>query len=139
MNLPVFLKISYWFNSFPGPFTPIVDRMILILMSALFLAGIGVYVFRMLSKGLSKEAKRLLTRYAELLFSAGLSGLILYVFSWQQIPILSMRFFYVIWLAGFGFWTWSILRYQLKDLPKNRAAMAERMAYEKWLPKKKKK
>ncbi len=115
------------------------DHLVFLLMSALFLSGIGLYAFRVFSKGLSKEMKRLLMRYSEFLFSAGLSGLVLYVFSWQQIPILSMRFLYLVWLAGFGFWKVTILRYHFKDLPQRRAARAERMEYEKWLPKKKKK
>lgn len=139
MNLPVFLKPSYWFSAYPAPFILIVDRAILILMLALFVAGIAVYVYRRLSKGQSKEIKRLFTRYAECLSTAGVAGLILYLFTWQQIPILSMRILYLVWAIGFGFWGYVILRYQFKELPRKREEREARMAYEKWLPKKKKK
>ncbi len=107
-------------------------------MIALLLGGVGVRAYLQLQHGLEKERRRLLRRIALCLFSAGLSGLILFSFTWQQIPLLSMRFFYVIWFLSFAAWGFAIGKYAMKDLPLLQAERAERAAYEKWLPKAKK-
>lgn len=132
------LSWHFWFTALPQPFTQWAGRFLLILMLALLLGGVGIRAYVQLVHGLEKDRRRLLRRIALCLFSAGFSGLILYGFTWQEVPLLSMRFFYVVWFVSFAAWGFVIGKYALKDLPLLRAEQAERAAYEKWLPKAKK-
>ncbi len=130
------LSLSFWFNTDPGPFVPWADRFILFFMGVLLLAGIVVSV--MARRQAIKDRRHLFQRIAALLCWAGLTGLFLYAFSWQRIPVLDMRLFFVLWLIGYGWWGYVIGRYAFKELPALNAAQAEKAAYEKWLPKPKK-
>lgn len=131
------LTLGYWFNIAAQPFQPILDRVLLGLIAFILVVGIGLYgAARYAIK--EKEQRRLLRRLGALSLWAGVVGFFLYWVNWQGIPVLSMRIFWLGWLGGFGFWKYTILREYLVEVPKRRAAQAERAAYEKWLPKPKK-
>jgi amino acid transporter len=130
---PLF-RLSYWFSPFTVPFLPLVDKLVLIFMAALLIAGVACGVYAKYEKKLPKDTKKLLRRYSEALSTAGVSGLILYGFTWQMIPYLSMRFWYVVWFAVFGFWIWTIIRFQLKELPARKKMREEQAERAKWIP-----
>lgn len=131
------LDPSYWFNITAMPFMPIIDKLLLIVLYGLLIAGIGFTVYAKYGKKMEKYLKRLLKRYASALTTAGAIGLLLYAFTWQRVPVLSMRFFFVLWFVLFAYWIWTIVRFQIKELPARRKMREEQMAREKWLPKKK--
>lgn len=131
------LKLSYWFNMTAIPFLPAVDKAVLIVLYGLLVAGIACAIYAKLAKKMEKDMKRLLRRYASAATTAGVFGLLLYSFTWQRVPFLSMRFFFVIWFAVFAYWFWIIIRFQMKELPVRRKMREEQAAREKWLPKKK--
>lgn len=134
MVLPPLLRADYWFNLQALPFLPIVDKAIAIfLVALLILSGVLWYVSH--SKQLEKDQRRIARRFSHLSLWAGIVGLILYSFTALRIPILSMRIFFLVWLLGFGWWKWTILRYAFKEMPMMKTKEAERAAYEKWLPK----
>lgn len=133
---PLF-SFGFWFNPAFVPFTPWADKLILIAMLLLFVAGIGVYVYAR-KAAMEKDLRRAWRRGSALLAWSGFSGLFLYAMNWQRVPVLSMRAFYLVWLGGFGWWAWIIFRHVTKELPKKRAEEEARRAYEKWLPKPKK-
>lgn len=133
---PLF-TLSFWFSVTALPFTPILDKVILILMLGLALGGIGILVYARQAVQ-EKEQRRLQKRVAALLLCAGFSGLYLYGVTWQRIPVLSMRMFFVLWAGGFGWWGYTIYRYYRIELPLQLREAREREAYEKWLPKPKK-
>lgn len=139
--LPLF-RLSFWFGIQPVPFSLWIDRFILAVMFALLAASVACYVVANLaqSKGAWQErfdhdARRVLRRGAQCLFWASIVGFVLYGMTWQSIPVLSMRVLFVFWAAGFGWWGWQIVRYAWRELPLLRTRLAERAAYEKWLPK----
>ncbi len=131
------LSPLYWFNTTATPFLPLIDKMVLILLYGLLIAGIGCAVYAKYGKKMEKYLKRLLRRYASALTTAGAIGLLLYAFTWQRVPILSMRFFFVLWFVLFAYWIGTIVRFQIKELPARRKLREEQIAREKWLPKKK--
>ncbi len=130
------LRPGYWFSTTAIPFLPIIDKLVLIFLLGLVISGIGCFVYAKYGKGLAKYLKRLLRRYANLLTTAGGVGLLLYAFTWQRVPFLSMRFFFVLWAVLFGYWLWTIIRFQWKELPAKRKLREEQMERNKWLPKK---
>jgi len=131
------LSFSYWFNTTAIPFLPAVNKLVLITLYGLLIAGIACAAYAKLGKKLEKDLKRLLRKYAGALTTAGVVGLMFYAFTWQRVPFLSMRFFFVLWFALFAYWIWTIIRFQTKELPERRKMREEQAKREKWLPKKK--
>ncbi len=135
---PLF-RLGFWFDVRGTPFTPWADQLILALMLCLLLAaGATLWVRREARQaGMDKHTRRIWQRLFRLLLAGGLSGLVLYVFTWQRIPVFSMRIFYLVWLGGMIFGAYVLVRYALEEVPAIRARQAERIAHEKWLPKSK--
>ena len=135
--LPV-LRPGFWFSVNAQPFMPWLDKALPIFMAFLLVLGIGFLAYGRMAKGIEKESRRFWHRVGMLEFSAGVTGLLLYFFVWQGIPVLSMRILWVVWLGGFGWWKWMIWKEHFRMIPAEKAKAKEREAYEKWLPKPKK-
>ncbi len=131
------ITFSFWFSLFPQPFSRVFDVLLLWGNVAVILAGIALLVFLARIK-LEKDLRRPTRFCGAFLIWFGLVGLLLYAFTWLRIPILSMRFFYLVWLAGYGAWAWRIWKDIFMIRPQRKREEAERAAYEKWLPKPKK-
>jgi len=126
--------LRYWFAIRSEPFNSWAGWIVLGVTAALAVAGIG---FRLWMRGrtIEKLTRRVYRRISALLISAGLTGLLLDWFTGQRVPVLGMRFFFLIWLFSHGLWGYFIWRHAVKELPALRAKWAEQQAYEKWLPK----
>ncbi|MCK9361119.1 hypothetical protein M0Q28_02715 [Patescibacteria group bacterium] len=135
--LPLF-KPSFWFNAMAVPFMPWLERALPIVLAFIGLAGVVALVYAKFGKGVEKDARKLWREIGTASLLAGLAGGLLYFFHWQRVPYLSMRLFWLLWLAGFGYWAYVIWKTHFKQLPAVRAQERERAAYEKWLPKPKK-
>ena len=128
------LSLSYWFGTGIVPFLPMVSRGILILMTGLILAGIAIKLYLTFQKGMEKHVRRVLRRVALLCATMGISGLLLYGFYYEGIPVLSMRFWYLVWLGIIVWWKYDIWIEYRKTVV-SRFADQERAKFEKWLPK----
>ncbi len=133
---PLF-TLNFWFSVTALPFTPVLDKVILIFMLGLTLSGIGIWVYAQQAVQ-DKTARQTQRSLATVLGLAGISGLYLYGVTWQRIPVLSMRIFFVVWVIGFGYWGYRLYRRVKIEIPLQRREALERAAYEKWLPKPKK-
>ena len=136
-DLRPLLSLGFWFNPIALPFLPFLSRLILGLMALSVVMGFASWAVSRYGVK-DREQKRLLRRVSALSLWAGIVGFLLYALNWQGVPFLSMRVFWLVWLGAFGFWKYLILRDYLVEMPKRKAAQAERSAYEKWLPKPKK-
>lgn len=138
MNLAgyqAFLTLGYWFNIRPMP------------MPTFWLIGLDVFFGLFILGGivaavLSKKkdvflAKRLL-KFSRLGWATGLLGFFWLFFSYEQAVVLGSRFWFLILLLVLGLRLFFLVRDLVKNLPKERAAMAERERFLKYLPKKKK-
>lgn len=136
MNIPPLLTPGYWFNPTPPPFMPAVEWVLLAFFSLVTLAGITAHVYAKRS-GWEKLKRRALGRAGTAAITMGLTGLLLYAFYYEHVVGLSMRFFYIVWLIGAGYWAWTIYRYATVTIPEFHKKRTEREHFEKWLPKKK--
>lgn len=131
------LTLGFWFNPIALPFLPLVGRIILVLMALSVVIGLACWAVARYGTT-EREMKRFLRRMSALSLWAGIVGFVLYALNWQGVPVLSMRIFWLAWLGAFGYWKYVIMRDYVVEMPKRKAAQAERSAYEKWLPKPKK-
>lgn len=134
---PLF-RFSFWFSPQAVPFTAWAAWLILGLSVILILSGIGLLIWIPRTKTLDKEWRRVYHRMSSCAIWAGVVLMILYWLTWLEIPVLSARVLFLAWFAGFGWWAWTIVRHVWKVMPAERARLAEKQAYEKWLPKPKK-
>ncbi len=130
------LTLNYWFSIRTIPFLPVAERGLLVLFGVFTLVGISTSLF-LLKKGYAKPTKRALGKFASLLTWSGLVGLLLWVFTYQGVPVFSMRFFYILWIIWIIWGFYSIYKYLWVEVPEKRKMYNERLEREKWLPKKK--
>lgn len=128
------LSLSYWFNYYATPFSPWSSKLILVLMALLAFAAIALLIWKGRMKDIAK--RHAASRIAICDLVAALVGLFLWFVTYEGVPFLSMRIFWVVWLFVFGAWKYLIYRNYKKDI--SNATMShdpERAAYEKYLPK----
>lgn len=130
------LTLHYWFSIRAIPFLPVVERGLLVFFGIFTVVGIGTSLF-LLRGGFAKPTKRALGTFASLLTWSGLVGLLLWLFTYQGVPVLSMRFLFVPWIVWVVWGFVSIYRCLWVEVPEKQKLYEERMAREKWLPKKK--
>ncbi len=113
---------------------PVVERSLLVLFCVFLLAGIIVRLL-VWRAGWDKLMKKALRRAASALTVLGVVGLLLYVFSYERIYVLSMRFGYAIWFALFAWYVWRLLLLVRVEIPAVERSHREREEKNKWLPK----
>ncbi|HWR00182.1 MAG TPA: hypothetical protein VN397_05060 [Candidatus Methylomirabilis sp.] len=134
--MPPLLTLPYWFTANPAPFQPWADRFLLVAFGAFVLFGVIAWIVEMKSR-FGKPMKRALEKAASLLAWSGVVGLLLWAFSYERIPVLSMRFFYLLWLGWVLWGLWRIYRYVWVEIPALEQRSRERAEREKWLPRRK--
>lgn len=136
MTIPSIFTVSFWFAVFPPPFLTWVDRTLLMLSVLACISGVVlIYLTRRLHAQKKLEQQVWNLTQMTLLWS-GVIGLLLYTFTYERIPYLSMR---VWWLALVAWTLWrclTIWRLVYIKLPHARKEAAQREQYTKWLPKK---
>jgi len=110
---------------------------ILVTFVVLLVLGIAAQV-AYLRGGFDKLIRRILARIGSVLITAGLVGLLLYVFEFERVQILTIRAAYLVLFVWFVWEIWKIYWYVAKDIPAIRQREREHYAFKKWLPKKKK-
>mgnify|MGYP001607231297 FL=1 len=114
-------SLSWWFE-----LVPIVDALTL---RALFIAGILLLlvggIIRMVSKKRSEDrfAREIVLRAASVLVVMGLLLVLYWFFAFEQIPLLSARFWILIWIIVLLFWVWRVIRFARKTVPAERARL----------------
>lgn len=136
MTLPPVFTFDFWFSTNPLPFSLWAERIILVLTVALTVLAIIGLVFAVRG-GWGKRERRVLQDSSWNLLWIGLVGLLLYGFSYERIPVLSMRAFWVAWLAWLVWAVWSSWKKMMVDLPLEQQRNDERERLAKWMPKKK--
>lgn len=125
-----FLTSSFWFAQNPGPLEGTVQKTFLIFLLILF---IGIFIFSILKKkkgGLYFKIWRSLTSFC---ITNLIVGLFLLFFTEQSIPVLSSRFWFLLWIIGIGSWSYFIITYILK-IPEIKAEREKQKEFSKYLP-----
>ena len=128
------LTLHYWFQIQPPAFAAKPSYILLGFFIALIIAAIAVKVYRVKKHDMEKLWRRAYDKIFSSLLTMGIVGLFMFLFSYEQIPILSMRFLYLIWSAGFILWAYLIYLYITKEIPAKKAMQQQRDEQNKWLP-----
>lgn len=109
----------------------------LILFVVVFLATFAVVMIKRNKKDLlSKPQRKLFAKIQSMCSTMGLLGLLWLFFAYEQVPLLSSRFWVPVLGIIAGLWIYSILRYSNLEMKPQLQQIAEKERIEKWLPKK---
>lgn len=133
MNL---LSLSFWFQLQPPMFLGWIGTSLLVVFALMTVIGLVLKIYGVKS-GLEKYRKRAVQKAGSLLLTMGLAGLMFYFFTYERLPLLSMRIWLIVWLGVVVLWIWSIYQFIKIEIPRVEALRQERERLEKWLPKKK--
>jgi hypothetical protein len=124
------LSLSYWFNSRPGSLEATPAK---VLMGALALFFIGFIFFRIVKKSKNGPFYKIFSRLSTFSLSNFFIGLFLSFFSYELIPVLSSRFWYLLWILGMI--TWLIfIALEIKKIPDKKRKIAEEKEFRKYIP-----
>lgn len=112
-------------------------RVLLVVFTAILVVGIVGKIYSIKTK-LEKWNRRAIDKASTMLLTMGVLGLLLFVFAYEQIPVLSMRFGFIIWLIILGIWIYFLYKFIYIEIPKQRKLKEAREHTDKWLPKPKK-
>lgn len=129
MNL---LQLSFWFNLKPIPLLPIYDKAFTVLVVLLGLLLIASFFIK---KAYRKNiyGKVLEEAYSFMLTNFGI-GLILLFFNYESVPLLSARFWFILWAIEMGVWIYLIIR-DVKKIPARKEQFEKEKEYQKYIPK----
>jgi len=133
---PLFFKASYWFHSSSVPMQPTVVQVLLTFFILLFLLSV---IIRIVARRRRKEVDRYLTRtfryFSSFCFVMSLFGFFLVFFTYEEVPFLGARFWYLLWLFIALVWLFFLWRYFFRIVPQKRSRSFEHKQKEKYLPK----
>ncbi len=130
------LTLKLWFNLYPPAMQSWILYFFLVVFSLFLLLGILGKVYLLKAK-IEKLYRRAFSKIGNMLIIMGLAGLSLWVFAYEQIPVLSMRFFYIIWFACLLVWIYFLYKYIFIEIPKLIQFKKMREQENKWIPKSK--
>ncbi len=126
------LSLKMWFNLYPGALTPFFQYALITLV-VVFLAMTVLVKFKYKQNKKTLYAKSWLS-----LFNFSVTGLVIGIFmlffTYETVPFLSARFWFLIWFLIHAVWGYSIYR-RLKRLPDIRQEIEKRKEFNKYIPK----
>ncbi|MBI4262648.1 hypothetical protein HY624_03935 [Candidatus Uhrbacteria bacterium] len=127
------LTLDFWFKLTPDPFLESSALLLRVLFWGMLALGIiarfAIAYFRK-----DKWKQKIAQRVSQVLLSMGVFGLFLFWFSYERFPFLSMRLWYLAWLAGAIVWFIALLLYVFRTVPAERHAQGEQKEKAKYLP-----
>jgi len=129
MNL---LQPSFWFNLKPIPLLPTYDK---VFTGLVVLLGLLLITSFFIKKAYRKNiyGKVLEEAYSFMLTNFGI-GLILLFFNYESVPLLSARFWFILWAIEMGIWIYLIIR-DVKKIPARKEQFEKEKEYQKYIPK----
>lgn len=137
MDINRFFSLFYWFSLEPQ----VLSLRGAIIAGSFFgclilLKILGKMAYLRYKKNLSAPEKRLLSKAESMLLTMGFAGIAWVFFAYEGLPILSARFWFLVWIVAFVLWGYLLLRYTLVDLPPQVASLKQKERFSKYLPKK---
>lgn len=136
-NMTPLLTLTYWFQLQPPAMIPWIGTLLLVVFILFVITGVLAKVLFAGRMG-DKLVRRAVERGGTVLLTMGIWGAYMSFVSYERIPLLSMRIWYIVWLAVSIWWGWTIYRYLKVEVPAKRAMQIERDRLNKWLPNAKK-
>ncbi len=127
MNL---LSFKFWFTMRPPMLLPIYLKALIFFIVVL---GISIFVFSFLTKRKKSIYNRILRKLSNFCLGNVVIGLIILFFSYEMVPLLSSRFWFLIWGIEMAVWLFFIFRIT-REIPKKKEEMEKDKEFKKYIP-----
>jgi hypothetical protein len=137
MNLKGFaplLDYKYWSNTHPVPLGSSLVAGIFAFFGWFILLALVLWLLSRWLKVGDRLKADIFRRFSGLLFSTGLLGLLVLFLTYEQLPLLGMRFWFLLVAVYFVARLVVTVAYTVRDYPAAKARAAERKRLTKWLP-----
>jgi cytochrome bd-type quinol oxidase subunit 2 len=132
------LDYHYWSNTRPVPLGPSLVGGFVFFLGWFLLAGLALIIAAYVVKKSGDKLKaKVLSKFARAMLNTGLLGYLFLFFAYEQLPVLGMRLWAVLWLAVFCLWIASAVKFATKEYPARRSRQERLQALHKYLPGKK--
>jgi hypothetical protein len=128
------LDIRYWLNPRIIPLGPLLVGKFVFFLGWFVLAAVALLVAARLLRKSDKLKSQVVGRFGAVLLQAGLLGYLVLFLAYEQVPILGMRFWALVWLALFIYWTVRAVRFAVKEYPARAERLERLRAFRKYLP-----
>lgn len=123
-------SLQMWLNTRPGSLQPEFQKMLLAL---LFIFLVLSFVFNIIKNKKRSLYYKIWQRLAFFSVTNLIIGLILLFFTYELIPFLSMRLWFLLWGTGMLVWAGFVLKAYLK-IPEIKEKIAKEKEYKKYIP-----
>ncbi len=124
------LTWSFWLNLRPPAMLEIFNSLFLgVLVIFLILSAFAFYFKRK-----RKIYRSFWRRFYDFSASNLMIGLLLFFFSWQEVPFLSARFWLILWFALIVTWLYFLIKH-LRKIPKRKEDAEKKKSFDKYIPK----
>jgi len=124
------LSIKFWFNIRPIPLLPVYQKALIAFVVCL---AILTFVFFFLGKGSKGLYKKTWRALGNLCLSNAIIGLMILFFSTEMIPLLSARFWFIVWGAEMATWLFITAR-AAREIPKRKKEIEKEREFKKYIP-----
>jgi amino acid transporter len=114
----------------PGSLLPIYQKALVIFIVVLVVAAVIFSFIRKKRKGLYSKVWRVLRGFS---LSNAIVGLIILFFNYEMVPLLSARFWFVLWGIEMIVWLFFILR-MAREIPKKKEQLEKEREFKKYIP-----
>jgi hypothetical protein len=129
------LDYQYWINPRPVPLGPTLVGSIFAFFGWFVIASVGLYFLARHLKKHDHLKQDLVRRFARVLSTTAVLGYTVLFFSYEQLPVLGMRLWFLLVFVLFTIWMVRAIMFALKEYPRLKRSEVERKRYEKYLPK----
>lgn len=128
---------SYWLTLDPPAVWDGAGRSLIVVFVGMLVASVVVRRMK-LPQAKDRHEAGLYRRVSGMLSVMAVVGIVLFFFSFEQIRLLGARPLYLVWIVGLVIWIAVIVRYAKRDIPGARQREQDRLARDKYLPKRRK-
>jgi len=125
------LSFKFWLNLRPEPLTPFFEKILIAFIILSLVIFISAHFFKKKDKKLFYA--KFLDSMASLCLANFFIGLLLLFFTYEMIPFLSSRFWFLFWATGLLIWLYFIIK-KIVALPKISKQIKEEREFKKYIP-----
>jgi amino acid transporter len=124
------LSLKFWLNIRPGALLPIYQKALIIFIVVL---AVLILVFTVLGKRKSNLYNRIWRSLRSFSISNVIIGLLILFFTFETVPLLSARFWFIVWGVEIVIWLFFVLRIFV-EIPKKKERLEKEKEYNKYIP-----
>jgi len=137
MDVRPLFTIDYWFNTRPTALEPFFQEFFFYFFITLIVGALVIGIIAKRKKKADPWIAQGFQRISSWCLTMGVAGLVIFFFTYERLPFLSMRFWYLLWFIAAIAWLIQIVHFFKTRVKVEKMKITEKENIEKYLPNKK--